>query len=227
MTFKNLDIMAFAASLALVLAGPAAAITVVSAPGAPDPGIAGTGLRMVADFDNPTAAGIVQTNVGTVIRAAGSQGGVRAAPAGTAANGVYLSVGANSSSTFDFTNYFGPGRKLGRLSLYWGSVDSYNFVDFLSPANAVVQTISGSQLPAATGDQILGLTNRRVTFLFAPLENISKVRFRSTSPAFELDSIAAAVAPIPEPASWAMLIVGFALIGVTLRRRGRLANVAA
>ncbi|MGL4542836.1 MAG: PEPxxWA-CTERM sorting domain-containing protein, partial [Polymorphobacter sp.] len=36
---------------------------------------------------------------------------------------------------------------------------------------------------------------------------------------FEQNSFAQANAAVPEPASWAMLIGGFALVGGTLRRR--------
>ncbi len=70
-------------------------------------------------------------------------------------------------------------------------------------------------------------------FDFAQLTNVARVRFDveavQSSPdftglaevAFDTDSFAAAV---PEPASWAMMIGGFGLIGGTLRSRRR--NVA-
>ncbi|WP_426169533.1 PEPxxWA-CTERM sorting domain-containing protein [Sandarakinorhabdus sp. DWP1-3-1] len=203
------------------LSVPAAAVVVTSLPGAPDPGPASP-FTMVATFDTPTAAGIVQSNIGTVIAAAGSISGVRAAPAGTLPTDVYLSLGANSSATFDFAGYVPANKKLGGISFYWGSIDSYNFVDFLAADNSVIGSFGGSQLPQFNGNQTLGATNRRVDFAFNALEQVSKVRFRSTtSAAFELDSIAASIAPIPEPSSWAMLVAGFGLVGLAARRRGR------
>lgn len=37
----------------------------------------------------------------------------------------------------------------------------------------------------------------------------------------EIDAISGVVAPVPEPATWAMMIVGFGLIGAAMRRRTR------
>lgn len=203
------------------LSAPAAAVIVTSVAGAPDPGIASP-FTMVATFDAPLATGIIQSLVGAATIAAGSTSGVRAAPAGTPVGGVYLSLGPNSSATFDFAGYVPANKKLGGISFYWGSIDSFNFVDFLDAGGSVIQTFGGSQLPQFNGNQTLGATNRRVTFAFNALEQVSRVRLRSTtSAAFELDSIAASLAPIPEPSTWAMLVAGFGLVGLAARRRGR------
>ncbi len=204
---------------AVFVSSQAAAVIVTSVPGAPDPGITSP-FTYVATFDTANAAGITQALTGTAIIAAGSIGGVRAAPAGTPANGVYLSLGASSSATFDFAGYIPFNKKLKGISLYWGSIDNYNFVDFLRADGSLIQTVGGGQLPQFNGNQTLGATNRRVDFAFNALENVSKVRMRSTtSAAFELDSIAASLGPIPEPASWMTMIAGFGLVGIAARRR--------
>jgi len=39
----------------------------------------------------------------------------------------------------------------------------------------------------------------------------------STQNAFEIDNLR--INPVPEPATWAMMLVGFAGIGMSLRRR--------
>jgi hypothetical protein len=209
---------ALLASAALA-SSPAAAVIVTSVAGAPDPGITSPFL-MVATFDAPLAAGVTQTLTGTAIIASGSTSGVRAAPAGTPTGGVYLSLGANSSATFNFAGYIPANKKLSGISFYWGSIDNYNFVDFLRADNSVIQTVGGAQLPQFNGNQTLGATNRRVTFAFNSLEAVSKVRLRSTtSAAFELDSIAASVGPIPEPGTWLTMIVGFGMVGAAARRR--------
>ena len=209
---------ALLASAALV-ASPAAAVIVTSVAGAPDPGIASPFL-MVATFDAPLAAGITQTLTGTAIIAAGSTTGLRAAPAGTPTGGVYLSLGASSSATYNFAGYIPTNKKLSGISFYWGSIDSFNFVDFLRADGSLIQTVGGNQLPQFTGNQTSAITNRRVTFAFNSLEAVSKVRLRSTtSAAFELDSIAASIGPIPEPGTWLTMIVGFGMVGAAARQR--------
>lgn len=201
------------AAVALLAAAPAAAVSFTSVAGAPDPGIA-AGEQLVVSFDAPHAAGVTDTVAGNVITAAGSIGGVRAAPAGD--GGVYQSIGGGGSSTFDFTGFTG-GRALSKFSVYWGSVDSYNFVDFLDSAGHVVRTVGGSSLPLDSGNQTLGATNRRVAFQFDKMDDITAVRFRSNGAAFEFDTLGAAA--VPEPESWALMVAGFGFLGLAMRRR--------
>ena len=210
----------FAALTALGVAVPAAAaIAVTSSPGAPDPGI-GAGETLLVSFDAANAAGVGDLSIGDVVTAAGSIGGVRAAPAGTPAGGIYRSIGAGGASRFDFSGWTG-GRALRSASLYWGSIDAYNFVDFLNGDGAVVGSIGGADLPPANGNQWLADTNRRVFFAFDPGAKIMGLRLRSTGVAFEFDDVAASPGAVPEPASWAMMITGFGMIGYAMRRRAR------
>jgi hypothetical protein len=46
---------------------------------------------------------------------------------------------------------------------------------------------------------------------------VNRVVFTSTQNSFEFDNIA--VAAIPEPGTWALMISGFGLMGAALRRR--------
>ena len=48
-------------------------------------------------------------------------------------------------------------------------------------------------------------------------ERVNQVIFHSDNDAFEFDNIAAGA--VPEPATWAMLIAGFGLVGASMRRR--------
>ncbi len=216
------------ATLALaIIASPAAAVITIasSIAGAPDPAIP-NGFTTVVSFDAPSALGIVNTISGTanaVITGAQNVGGVRAAPAGTAQGGIYQSIGTGGVSTFDFTNYLQPNRFLTGFSLYWGSVDAGNIIDFVSASGAVISTFTGNQLPKFDGNQTGSDTNRRLTFAMSGLDQITKIRLRSTNNAFEYDTFAVTMGPIPEPASWAMLITGFGLIGAAMRRRRTLA----
>jgi hypothetical protein len=208
-----------------LFAGPAAAIiTLSSSPGAPDPPIP-PGYTTVVTFDTASAAGILNTTVGNVVTAAGNVSGQRAGPAGTPSGGIYQSVGAfspnGSSSTFDFTNYLGQDRYLTGYSLYWGSVDPSNRIEFFNDSNVLVQFFLGTDLPAATGNQILSQTNRRVTFNIDGMDRITKVRFRDTANAFEYDTFAVTDGPMPEPGSWVLMITGFGFIGAAMRRRAQ------
>ncbi len=202
--------------LPIVLATtPAAAVVVISAPGAPDPGIA-KGETLVVDFDAANAKGIVETSWGTEVRTGrGSIGGVRAAPAGDET--AYRAIGWGSGTTFDFSQWTG-NRPLASLSFYWGSIDRYNYVDLFDSHDRRVATIGGSDLPIPDGSWTSADANRRLYMAFKPKEDIRKVTFRSDGAAFEFDSLGAAGA-VPEPATWVTLIAGFGLVGLAIRRR--------
>ncbi len=208
-----------AAALLISVASPAAAVNIIgNLAGAPYPGLP-TGFVPVIGFDAPMAAGITNIFTGpAVITAAGSSAS-RAAPAGTPKGGVYSSVGPDSLSTFDFTNFTGRGQVLSGFSLYWGSIDSYNSLDFRRADGSLVRTITGLDMPQWNGNQTAGVTNRRVTFGLDVQNRIEKIGFRSSNPAFEFDNIGVTIGAVPEPASWAMLIAGFGLVGALLRRR--------
>lgn len=206
------------AALALLAAPASAVITVSSAAGAPDPGVP-SGFTTVATFDAPLAPGLINTIIGNVVTAAGNISGQRAAPAGTPLGGVYQSIGTNGSSTFNFVNYLPANRAVTGFSLYWGSVDALNSIDFINDADVVVGSFTGNQLPVSNGNQTLATTNPRVTFLIDGFDKIQKVRLRSGSNAFEYDTIAITTGPLPEPSSWVMLLAGFGFIGAAMRRR--------
>jgi hypothetical protein len=144
------------------------------------------------------------------------------------------------------TNYFGAAEYLNpetfsvnkgffnSLSVYIGSLDTYNTISFYSGATEVA-TYTGSQLATMAGlsppgsSPTDGNDNRRYFFTFAAADDVNKVVFSSSAPAFEFDNIAAAVSGVPEPATWAMMILGFGFVGFMLRggRRQRTAVATA
>jgi hypothetical protein len=110
------------------------------------------------------------------------------------------------------------------FSFYLGSPDTYNRVTFNFNGGGS-QVFQGADIwggfPPGNGDRSLGY---RVFYDFGGAQ-VSSITFESSANAFEFDGLAGA---IPEPATWAMMILGFGAAGTVLRtNRRRLASVAA
>jgi fibronectin-binding autotransporter adhesin len=156
--------------------------------------------------------------------AAGTSAGISATPAGDTTN--YMSILGGKSETLTFS---GTQNKFG---LYWGSIDSYNSVAFyLGNSATPFLTLFGNTLNAVpalgfNGDQSGALTNAYVTFTGLSFD---KIVLASSGNSFEFDNISYGnVGPVPEPSTWAMMLLGFAGLGyVYRRRRSRLAVTAA
>lgn len=213
----------------LVGAASAQAVTYTSVYGAPDSGVTGGDVVFV-DFDTPVAA--------TGFSLSGSYGlttgstSAAATPAGDTTKYLFVSS-ALPTDTATLTSPF----DLSRVGFYWGSIDTYNSVDVLGTRNGgatqTLFTLGGGAMPPANGDQSGASTNRRVTFTADAGEAITGLKFTSTGVAFELDDVAGSLlgngspSTVPEPASWALLVGGFAMIGAAARRRRTTAIVAA
>lgn len=197
---------AFATLLASATVAQAASFTSVA--GNPDPGPA-AGQTVVFDFNSatPELTGMYSLVTGT--------GSGAAAPAGDLTQYAAVpTIGLPSgTATLDLTGLAGP---IGSFSFYWGSIDTYNSIELLNGANSFY-TLSGSMLPPATGDQGSGATNRRVFVTLGAGEAVTAIRFNSSGVAFEFDDFA--VGGVPEPETWAMMLLGFGLVGVSVRRR--------
>lgn len=120
-----------------------------------------------------------------------------AQPFGTAGN--YLSVLGGGAIDITFS-------ARDTISFFWGSVDTYNSITF---NNATTDVITGSDVAPLlpTGCQNSALCNGYVTFTSDT--PFTSVRLASTSNSFELTNISA----VPEPGTWAMMILGFLGLG--------------
>jgi len=149
--------------------------------------------------------------------------GLAAEPAGDAS--TFGAAEPGTSALFSVN----PGFTLSTMSFYLGSLDAYNTLSFLHNGT-LITSFTGTQLavPAAPdGNQTDGDTNRRYFFSMNAADQVNQVLFTSGAPAFEFDNIAAAISAVPEPQTWAMMILGFGLIGLTLRsNRRRTASIA-
>lgn len=205
-----------AATLALLAAGSAQAVTVTSVFGAPDPGV-GPGASVLVDFNGPLPDGYSLTGAFGFGNGTSS---AAAAPAGVTSQYLIVSS-AISNGIATLTTAF----DLSQLSFYWGSIDDYNSVQILGAGGVVLLDVNGIGLPPANGDQSLPATNRRVFFTAENEEVITGVRFQSTDIAFEIDDLGGIAADdgmsggVPEPATWAMMLVGFGMVGASVRRK--------
>lgn len=220
--------LSIGAALAVAaFAAPSQAVTVLSTFGPIDPG--SPNETLIADFNvgSSLANGVFLT--GDYRFATGTVKNDHAAPAGDTSQYLYVSSAVPSgSATLSFID-------MSSVSFYWGSIDNYNSVD-LGLSDGTTFHYNGIQLPPADGNQGAGATNRRVFFDAGTGPFIQSITFNSSGIAFELDDVYGKLASdsnpggggtVPEPASWALMIAGFGMIGVASRRRNRVTSVTA
>ena len=156
--------------------------------------------------------------VGGGIVGPGTSPGLFAQPYGS--TGLYYSVGPSTTSpgTIDLTSF----GNIFTLSFIWGSVDTYNTLEFLAADGVtVLESFVGNDIfNPADGDQTDPNTNPLVTFTLdgSDAGAFSYLRLSSTQNAFEIDNIGVAV---PEPSTWAMMLFGFGAVGFAMRRGRR------
>ena len=132
-----------------------------------------------------------------------------------------MAISGGGSETIDYSGFADS------FGLYWGSVDSYNSLEFYNNG-ALVATISGADIPslASNGDQTSYSANRYV--LITSLPSFNEVIMSSGANSFEFDNVAAnslrssfAIPAAPEPSTWAAMLLGFVAIGFVGRRSTR------
>lgn len=199
---------AAASAVAVLAMAPAAHAAIVI--GSVTPGtVPYSGPTPTYDFESPTP----QRSGGLVTN---TPNGVSARPLGSTGN--YWTVGPTDGSpgTLDLSS-FGD---ITNISFIWGSVDEYNTLEFLA-GNTVLATFTGTNIfNPANGNQTDPNLNPLVRFDITGAESssLTGLRLTSTSNAFETDNYAVN-APVPEPSTWAMMLLGFGAIGFGMRRR--------
>ena len=202
------------ALLAALIGGStaASAATLVSFNGGS--GMLWGGTTVIQDFES-LAAGSPGAAIGSnAFVYAGSVGGQAARP-NFGSTGNFGTVLSGGSYSIDFapTTLF---------TFVLGSLDTYNslrlrYEDGSSQLYAGGQIINDLVFPS--GNQISGETNGVVTYQVTSGPRLTGAVFTASGNSFEFDNLA--VAAVPEPASWALMISGFGLIGGALRRRQR------
>ena len=129
----------------------------------------------------------------------------------------YLSVlsGGTATINFDATN---------SVMFDWGSIDAYNTLTVLLAGGGTYDIIPGGNFDnLANGNQTLENTNGLFTINAGLGESIVGLTLQSSDNSFEIDNLA--IAPVPEPATWMMMIGGLGLVGGMMRRRSAAVRV--
>lgn len=223
-----------ASALVCAASAPAYAVTITTtfAPGSPVLPFTQAPTDYVQTFATAPAGGATyvpnvtlgESTTGVVRTFQNNVAGQATRPAVVPGQGIYLAIGAGSASdpmpgsfTVDLTAT-APARV---FSFVLGTLDAYNSVT-LTFLNSASQTFTGGQI--LVGDEnastavSLPPASGRVTYDFGTTDFLTSITFASTRRAFEIDSLASAA---PEPAAWALMILGFGIVGSALRRRRR------
>jgi len=202
---------AVAAVLAVAMAAPSYAATIATTPGSAASFAPTAGLLI--NFNGMTPAPFTLTNNGNSGIVSGSLANQYAQPL-FSDNTAYLAVRAGGLGTLQSSVAYNS------VSFFIGSIDAYNTVSLLDTMGNVITSYTGSSfIIPADGDQTDPSTNRRVTLTRSGTDAaIGGIRFQSSQNALEVDNVVFAV---PEPTTWAMMFVGFGMMGASMRYRRR------
>lgn len=226
MMFKTLRLAGFAAAAVFAVAAADADAATVSLVAASTQGAGNTANVFGAGFDATTPAGAVWSDDAPVVTPApGNLAGVYQSPFNNTPllnTQSYFSIGAEDGDgdggPSPITLTFGVAQS--SFSLLWGSIDSYNRIEFFDENGASVLARTGSDVisefnlggSASNFEQVALLD-----FGFDQGEAFKSIVFTSTRPAFEF-ALAASAVPLPA-AGWLMLAGVGALAAAGRRRR--------
>jgi hypothetical protein len=202
----------------------AAALSVASASAAPSitfnagSGALPTNVSVIENFDD-YPAGITNGTGGYVFNTTSDEG---ARPA-FGSTGNFGSVLSGGSYSIDFA-------PTSTLAFVLGSLDTYNSLT-LNFADDTAITYNGGGIIGAVssfipdGNRTAGYANGVVSYSAGAGPQIVGARFSSSGHSFEFDNIAISsgagvgLSAAPEPAAWALMIIGMGVVGAMLRRK--------
>jgi hypothetical protein len=131
--------------------------------------------------------------------------------------GTFLATGptAGQPATLTFT------QPLGYLSFLWGSPDTYNVLTLTTNQQTYTFNVNNLNFAVRDGNQSF---SQYVQFVATAGESIRSVTFNN-SPAVDAFEVANFTAVVPEPATWAMMLIGFGMVGAATRYRRHSAKV--
>jgi hypothetical protein len=159
--------------------------------------VIGSSATVAVSFlpDGQTVTGAISGQYAAPFLSGGNGAGF-AAGGGAQANGAdatkYLTTGLGQA----ILSFSSPQQYLGLL---WGSIDSYNTLEFYN-GSTLVGSLTGTQVTAgANGNQ--GVNGTLYVNINSDLA-FNKVVAKSTSYAFEFDNVAFNTTPVPEPSTY-------------------------
>ena len=142
----------------------------------------------------------------SVLFTTGSVDGQNAAPFGDGT--MYASVGTNVSPATDTLLLSSTGNHY--LGLYWGSIDTFNTIE-ITDSSGTTDVNAANFLALAPANGFQGSGGSAYVNIF-DTDGITGIKFISTQKAFEFDNLTLSSA-VPEPSTWAMMILGFFGLG--------------
>lgn len=205
------------ATVALIVAGSSLSSAVGAAP------VPNGTVSSVATF-NPTL------NIGTALSTYSANAGGTFQISGT---GGFLNVGGLTGAlngTISFSNVVGvtlPEAVSSFFTFNDGSLGTYNYSVLSTTTNSFVN-IPGA---ANSGTLFLLGTLADTRLGYTPTPASLTVQFNSTGGSAYSSALTLSVPPsvgaVPEPAGWAMMILGMGMIGFSVRRRSRVRTMVA